>query len=266
MENSLAVITGASSGIGFELAKQFGSHGYDLLIVSGSDAIFEAQEELEELGYTVEAIKSNLASYAGVENLYDQIRLSGRPVDAIAINAGVGIGGPFAETDLREEINLINLNIVSVVHLTKKIIQDMKERGEGKILFNSSIASQMPSPFEAVYGASKSFVSSFAESLRNELKDTKISITILMPGATNTNFFHRAHMDDTKAGSKSKYGNNPAEVARQGFEALEAGKEQIFAESLLTKLQGYALKVLPVKAKAQFHRKMSEPGSGTQHH
>lgn len=266
MENSFAVITGASSGIGFELAKQFGSHGYDLLIVSSTDAIFEAQDDLEDLGYSVDAIKANLATYAGVENLYEQIKASGRHVDALAINAGVGVGGAFTETDLREEINLINLNIISVVHLTKRVLADMKRRGQGKILFNSSIASQMPSPFEAVYGASKAFVSSFGESLRNELKDTDITFTILMPGATNTNFFHRAHMDDTKAGTSMKKGNDPVKVAQQGFDALMEGKERVFSESILTKIQGLALKIMPTKAKAQIHRKMSEPGTGTHHH
>jgi short-subunit dehydrogenase len=261
MHSSYAVITGASTGIGLELAKQFGEHGYELIICSGSDEIFVAQNELEDLGFTVEAIKANLATYAGVENLYKEIQNYGGVPDVLVINAGVGVGGDFSETDLRDEINLINLNIVSAVHLAKRVIPDMRARGEGKVLFTSSIASKMPSPFEAVYGASKAFLTSFAESLRNELKETGVTITILMPGATNTNFFHRADMDDTKVGAQMKYDNNPAEVARQGYEALMEGRESVFAESFLTKIQGYALKILPEKAKAQFHRKWSEPGS-----
>lgn len=265
MEGSFAVITGASSGIGFELAKQFGQHGFELLIASGSDDIFEAQRHLEDLGIEVEAIKVNLASYAGVENLCARIQSFQRPLDAMAINAGVGVGGRFTETDLREEINLINLNIVSAVHLMKKILPEMTVRGKGKILLTSSIASQMPSPFEAVYGASKAFLTSFGESIRNEVKDSGVSITILMPGTTNTHFFHRAHMDDTKAGAEMKYINDPAEVARQGFEALMEGRERLFSEGLLTKLQGFALKILPEKAKAQLHRKWSEPGPGIRH-
>lgn len=264
METSFAVVTGASSGIGFELAKQFGENGYELLICSGSDKIFEAQKELEELGYRVEAVKANLASYNGVENLFKQIQSYDKPVDAIAINAGVGVGGEFVETNLREEINLINLNVVSAVHLTKRILPEMKLHHSGKILFTSSIASQMPSPFEAVYGASKAFLTSFAESIRNEAKDYGVTVTLLMPGATNTNFFHRAHMDDTKAGAEMKYENEPSEVARQGFEALMAGKESVFSESLLTKIQGRALKFLPEKFKASFHRKWSEPHSAEQ--
>lgn len=266
MESSFAVITGASSGIGLELAKQFGSHGFELLIASGTDEIFEAQRILEDMGIEVEAIKVNLATYAGVETLYARMQSYGKKINAIAVNAGVGVGGDFLETDLREEINMINLNVISSIHLLKKVLPDMKLRGEGKILVTSSISSQMPSPFEAVYGATKAFLTSFTESLRNELKDTGVTFTILMPGATNTNFFHRAGMDDTKAGAEMKYSNDPAEVARQGFEGLMSGKERLFSESLLTKIQGYALRILPEKAKAQFHRKWSEPGSGSLNH
>lgn len=264
MDSKFAVITGASSGIGFELARQFGENGYELLICSATDEIFEAQRELEGLGYTVEAMKTNLAGFAGVENLYRRIQNYGKVLDAIAINAGVGVGGPFTETSLNEEINMINLNAISAVHLTKRILPEMKLRQSGKILFTSSISSQMPSPFEAVYGATKAFITSFAQSIRNEAKDFGVSVTILMPGATDTNFFHRAHMDDTKAGAEMKYDNDPSEVARQGFEALMAGKESVFAESFLTKLQGRALKFLPEKFKASFHRKWSEPGSAEQ--
>lgn len=263
MENSFAVVTGASSGIGLELAKQFGTHGFDLLIASGSDEIFEAQRELESLGINVEAMKVNLATYAGVENLFDRIQSLERDLDAVAINAGVGVGGEFTETSLREEINLINLNIISAVHFTKRILPMMKLRDEGRILFTSSIASHLPRPYEAVYAASKAFLNSFAEALRTELKKTSISITVLMPGATNTNFFHRAHMDDTKAGAEMKFGNDPAEVARQGFEALMSGKKRVFSESVMTKLQGFASRILPTKARSEFHKQMSEPGSAS---
>ena len=259
MENEFAVITGASSGIGLELAKQFGRHGFELLIVSSTDDIFEAQELLEEEGIVVEAMKVNLATYGGVENLIQGIKNYGKELSAIAINAGIGVGGNFIHTPLREEINLINLNIVSVVHLTKRVLPLMQKAGRGRILYTSSISAELPSPFEAVYGASKAFVQSFAEAIRNEVKETGISISLLMPGATNTRFFHKADMDDTKVGSEMKFQNDPEEVARQGFEALMEGKDNVFAESLLTKLQGYALKILPEKAKAQLHRKWSEP-------
>jgi short-subunit dehydrogenase len=181
-------------------------------------------------------------------------------VDAIAINAGVGVGGDFArETDLKDELNLINLNVVSSVHLAKRVVKDMVDRHQGRILFSSSIAALMPGPFEAVYAASKAFLQSFSEALRNELKDTGVTVTSLMPGPTDTNFFHRAGMDDTKAGADKK--DDPAMVAKQGFEALMAGKDSIIAGSLKTKLQGTVSKVLPDTANAELHRQLTEPGS-----
>lgn len=254
-----AVITGASTGIGFELAKQFAENGFDLLIASNSEAILEAQDDLEVYGTDVECIEVNLGTYRGVQILTETIRGYNRPVDVLCINAGVGVGGDFMETSLREEINLINLNVISAVHLTKNILADMYEQGFGKILYTSSISSVMPSPFEAVYGSSKAFLSAFAESIRNEAKDRGVSVTIMMPGPTNTNFFHRAHMDNTSVGQDGKYENDPAEVARQGFEAVMNGAESVFAASLKTKIQGWASKVLPERFKASYHRKMSEP-------
>ncbi|WP_242056773.1 MULTISPECIES: SDR family NAD(P)-dependent oxidoreductase [Oscillatoriales] len=232
MNNSLtrplAVVTGASNGIGYELAKQFAQNGFDLLIRATGSSINEAARDFENNGALVETVEADLATYDGVETLYKQIKATGRPVDAIAINAGVGVGGDFArETDLEDELNLINLNVVSSVHLAKRVVKDMVERGQGRILFTSSIAAIMPGPFEAVYAASKAFIHSFSEALRNELKDTDVTVTSLMPGPTDTNFFHRAGMDDTKAGAGEK--DDPALVAKQGFEAIMAGKDAIIA-------------------------------------
>lgn len=257
----LAVVTGASSGIGLELAKQFAQNNYDLIIAAAGDGIFDAATELQEYPVNVTSVQTDLANYEGVEKLVMVIKQQKRPLAAIAINAGVGVGGAFHETSLKQEINLINLNIVSSVHLTKRVLNLMYKKGGGKILFTSSIAAVLPAPFEAVYGASKAFLSSFAEAIRNEAKDHGVSVTILMPGATDTNFFHRAGMDNTKVGSEDKFENDPAEVARQGFEALMAGREKVVAASLKTKLQGLASKFLPDRLKAEFHRKLSEPGS-----
>lgn len=255
-----AVVTGASTGIGFELAKQFAKHDFDLLIASDSGKISPAREELESFGPHVEAIQVDLATYDGVEHLCERIRASDRPVDAIAVNAGVGVSGDFArDTDLRAELDLINLNVISAVHLTKRVVKDMVARGQGRILFTSSIAGAMPAPFEAVYGASKAFLSSFAQAIRNELKDTGVSVTALMPGATETNFFHRAGMDDTKVGASEK--DDPAEVAREGFEAMMAGKDHVVAGSFKNKVQAAAGHGLPDPMVAEMHRKQSEPGS-----
>jgi len=255
-----AVVTGASSGIGYELAKQFAQNGFDLLVTATGPNINEAAQALERLGANVETVQADLASYEGVETLYSVIKSTGHPVDAIAINAGVGVGGDFArKTDLNDELNLINLNVVAPVHLAKRVVKDMVARGSGRILFTSSIAALMPGPFEAVYAASKAFLQSFSEALRNELQDTGVSVTALQPGPTDTNFFHRADMDDTKAGANKK--DDPAEVAKQGFEALMAGDDHIIAGSLKNKVQGTMSKVLPETAKAAQHRKLTEPGS-----
>lgn len=257
----LAVVTGASSGIGYELAKQFAQNGFDLVVTATSASIEEAAQDFHALGATVQTVQADLSTYEGVETLYSQIKATNRPVDAVAINAGVGVDGAFVETDLQEEINLINLNIVSAVHLAKRIVKDMVEQGSGKVLFTSSIAALMPGPFYAVYAASKAFLRSFSQALRNELKDTGVTVTALMPGPTDTNFFDRADMEDTRAGVYQK--DDPAQVAKQGYEALMAGKDEIIAGSLMTKIQGNVAKVLPETVKAEAHRQLTEPGSAS---
>jgi short-subunit dehydrogenase len=262
---SLAVITGASSGIGLELAKQFATNNYDLLIAAEDAELATASEELRALGADVEAVQVDLAADGGVDELYGRIRANGRPVDAIALNAGIGAGGSFAgpdedRTPLEQELAIIDLNVRSTVHLAKHVIGDMVARDAGRVLFTSSIASTMPGAFQAVYNASKSFIQSFALAIRNELKDTNVTITLLMPGPTDTEFFERADMLDTKIGADEK--DDPADVARDGFEALMAGKERVVSASLKTKVQGRAGRFMPDSAKAELHRKMAEPGSG----
>lgn len=263
LSRPLAVVTGASSGIGYELAKQFAQNGFDLLVTATGSSINETAKACRGLGAKVETVQADLATYDGVETLYNTIKATGRPVDAIAINAGVGVGGEFArETDLKDELNLINLNVVSSVHLAKRVVKDMVARGSGRILFTSSIAALMPGSFEAVYSASKAFLHSFSEALRNELKDTGVTVTALMPGPTETNFFHRAGMDDTKVSASKK--DDPAEVAKQGFDALMAGKDHLIAGSLKTKLQGAVSKILPDTVNAEQHRNLAEPGSANE--
>jgi len=243
-----AVVTDASSGIGYELALQFAVNGFDLLIAAKGEGLFEAQEKLQEITDRVEAVQVDLATYKGVEELYSKIITFGKPLEAIAINAGVGIGGEFIKTDLKEEVNLINLNIVSSIHLSKRVLKDMMKNGKGRILFTASIASVTPEPFDAVYGASKAFLLSFAEAIRNEAKDSGVTVTSLLAGAANI-------------GPEMKDENDPADVARQSFEAMMAGREKVFAASLITKLEGWATKIIPDSVKAQYHRILSEPGS-----
>jgi uncharacterized protein len=253
-----AVVTGASSGIGFELARQFVEHDYDLLIVAEDEGIGAAAGKL---GPNVQAVRADLATYDGCEEVYRAVIGTNRQLDAVALNAGRGIGGDFVrETDMMEELNVIDVNVTSTVHLAKRLIPEMLEHG-GHVLFTSSIASMMPGTYQAVYNASKSFVQSFAEALRAELDDTDVSVTALMPGPTDTNFFHRAEMDDTKVGASDK--DDPAVVAKQGFEAMLKGKQKVVGGSAKTKIQGAASKVMPDSAKAGMHRRMAEPGSGT---
>ncbi|HKF83895.1 MAG TPA: SDR family NAD(P)-dependent oxidoreductase [Solirubrobacterales bacterium] len=259
-QRPFAVVTGASSGIGFELAKVFAEEGFDLLITAEDAEIETAQRQLGQLTASVEQTRLDLSREEDVTRLYERIQATGRPVDALALNAGIGAGGDFArETDLGKELRLIDLNVRSTVQLCKRVVKDMVARDEGRILFTSSIASTMPGAFQAVYNASKSFVQSFALALRNELKDTDVTVTSLMPGPTETEFFERAEMLDTPVGEEEK--DDPAEVARQGFDALMAGREKVVGGSFKNKAQAVAGKVVPDSVKAEMHRKMAEPAT-----
>jgi uncharacterized protein len=261
MERPLALVTGASSGIGFELARQFADNGFDLIIAAEDEELEQAAERLREEGAKVDAVHVDLSSPSGVEELHRHVAQAPRGLSAAALNAGIGAGGAFAgDTDLEQELRIVDLNVRSTVHLAKYIARDMVRRGEGRMLFTSSIASTMPGAFQAVYNASKSFVQSFALALRNELKDTGVTVTSLMPGPTDTEFFERADMLDTKVGSGDK--DDPADVARDGFEALMAGDERVVSHSLRTKAQAAASRLMPDSAKAELHRRMAEPRSG----
>jgi short-subunit dehydrogenase len=254
-----AVVTGASSGIGFELARQFAENGFDVLIAAEDDRIETAAAELRSTGADVLPVRTDLRKFEEVERLYSAITAHGRPVDAVALNAGIGQGGAFVDIDIADDLEVIQTNVVSTVHLAKLVLRDMVARDEGKVLVTSSIASTMPGSFQATYNASKSFLQSFTEALQNELKDTGVTLTALMPGPTDTNFFHRADMDDTPVGQAKK--DDPAQVAEQGFKALMKGEDKIVAGSAKTKVQGAANKVLPDKLKSAAHRKMAEPQS-----
>ena len=252
-----AVVTGASSGIGLELARQFAENGFDLLIAAENGGIATAAAELQQAGASVETVVADLGTREGVELLWSSAT---RPVDAIALNAGIGSGGAFVETDLELELQLVQLNVVGTMHLAKLALRQMVARGEGRVLFTSSIASTMPGPYEAVYGASKSFVQSLAEALRTEVADAGVTVTSLMPGPTGTNFFHRAGMDDTALGQSGK--DDAATVARQGFEALMSGDEKVVSGGLKSKLMAAANAVTPDALKAKGHAVQAKPGSG----
>jgi short-subunit dehydrogenase len=194
-----------------------------------------------------------------VEELWHQVEALGERVDVACINAGVGLGGLFWETDLEKELNMVNLNCASTIHLAKYVVRQMVSHHAGRILFTSSIAGEMVAPREAVYAATKAFSLSLAHSLRYELKDTGVTVTALQPGPTDTDFFHRAEMDDTQVGSEGKKESDPADVARQGIDALFEGKDHVYAASLKTKIEGKLANAIPGATKAAMHEKMARP-------
>ena len=260
-DRPLALVTGASTGIGLELAKQFAEHGFDLVIAADDDAIETAAETLRGMGAHVSPVQGDLTRYDDCELLVAAVRGTGRPLAAAALNAGIGAGGAFTDTDLAQELRIIGLNCGSSVHVGKAVAQDMAARGEGRILFTSSVASQAPQPFQSVYGASKAFVQHLALSLREELSDRGVSVTALLPGPTDTEFFERGDLTDTRLGTTDAK-DDPAQVARQGFEGLMKGEASVFAGSLASKAMGRLSAITPGNVAAKLNRKMAEPGSG----
>lgn len=259
MANQLAVVTGASSGIGYNLAKVFAENGFDLVVNSAGGRLEDAAYDFKALGVEVTAVQADLASFEGCDKFWKAVLATGRNVDAIAINAGVGVGGEFKNTSLQEEINLIRLNCESTVHIAKHAVQQMLAQGGGKILITASIAGEMIAPGEAVYAASKAFDLSFAKSLHAELKDTGITVTALQPGPTDTDFFDRAGIGDTKIGTEGKKDSEPYDVAKQGYEALMKGEQHVFAASFKLKTEGAIMGLVPDAVQAAMHKSSLEP-------
>jgi uncharacterized protein len=255
-----AVITGASSGIGYALAEQCIKNDFDVLVCSETQKISMAAQRLETAGAIVFDVQEDLSTPEGVERLYQRIVETGRRVDALMLNAGVGLGGRFLDTPLERELQMIALNCGHTVHLAKRVVKDMVAKGSGRVLITGSVASTAPSPYQAVYGATKAFVYSFGEALREELKDTGVTVTLLQPGTTESNFFERAGLEDTKIGQDDK--DSAAQVAKDGFEGMLAGKASVLAGSFKSKVEGALNEVLPEPMKARAYAKESKPGSG----
>ena len=253
----LAIVTGASSGIGYELAKLCAQNGYDLLIAADQAAIHDVVKDFQALGSEVEAIEADLATLEGVDKLYAAAK--GRPIGALLANAGHGLGHAFLDQDFAEARHVIDTNITGTIYLIQKVGRDMRARNEGRILITGSIAGFMPGTFQAVYNGTKAFIDSFSFALRAELKETNETVTCLMPGATETEFFERAGMEDTQVGQDKK--DDPAYVAQVGFDAMMRGDGDVVS-GWKNKFTTVLASVTPAGVLAEQHRKMAEPGSG----
>jgi len=251
-----AIITGASSGIGLELARLGAQHGYDLLVAADDPAIHQAANEFRGLGADVTVVETDLATIDGVDEVY--AAAGGRRVDALLANAGHGLGKAFLDQDFEAVRHVVDTNITGTIYLIHRVGRDMRAAGAGRILITGSIAGFMPGSFQAVYNGTKAFIDSFSFALRNELKDSGVTVTCLMPGATETEFFARADMMDTKVGVDEK--DDPAVVAKDGFEAMLAGEADVVS-GWKNKLQTSMATVTPNEMLAEQHRKMAEPGS-----
>ena len=253
----LALVTGASSGIGLELARQFASGGFDLVVTAEDAELAGAASSLRELGGEVLAVQADLRGREGVERVWAAVQERGRPLEAAALNAGIGLGRPFVEQDLDEALAVVDLNVRSTTHLAHLVLRDMVGRHSGRVLFTSSIAATMPGANQAVYHGTKSYVQSLAEGLQAELSGTGVTVTSLMPGPTATEFFERGRLADTPIGQGPQ--DDPADVARQGYEALMAGKRRVVAASLMTRAMELSNKVLPDRVKAAASKLMAKP-------
>lgn len=252
----LAVVTGASSGIGYHLAALSAEEGFDLLIAADEASIEQAAQEFSDYGVTVKSLQADLSTLEGVDELL--AKLGGRPVSYLFANAGHGLGRAFLDQDFASIRHVVDTNITGTIYLIQQIGRQMRDRGNGRILVTGSIAGFMPGTFQAVYNGTKAFIDSFAFALRAELKDSGVTVTCLMPGATETDFFERADMMDTAVGTGKK--DDPAEVAKVGFEAMMRGDGDVVS-GWQNKLRAAIANITPAGALAEQHRKMAAPGT-----
>lgn len=256
MTNKLAIVTGASTGIGFELATIAAQQGYDLIVVANEALIEAAAADFSALGTIVESVQADLSTVDGVDRVL--AAANGRPVDLLVANAGTGTGGAFLEQDVPTWRHAVDTNITGTIYLVQKVLAAMVARNDGRILVTGSIAGYIPGSFNAIYNATKAFIDNFTEALRNEIKEVEgVTLTTLMPGPTDTEFFARAGMLDTPVG-KDENKADPAKVAQDGWDALMAGKGHIVS-GLKNKIQVIGAGVVPQSVLAERHRKMAEP-------
>jgi short-subunit dehydrogenase len=252
----LAVITGASTGIGYYLADECAEHGFDVIVAADEAKIEDAAEGFRARGVDAVPVQADLSTTEGVEELYKSI--GGREVDVLIANAGRGLGKGFLDQNFEEIERVIDTNITGTLYLVQKVARDMRARGEGHILITGSIAGFTPGAYQAVYNGTKSFINSFSFALRAELEESGVVVTCLMPGATETEFFATAGLLDTKIGASEK--DSPEKVARDGFKAMLRGDGDIVS-GWHNKLQTVIANVTPASVLAEAHKKKAAPGS-----
>jgi uncharacterized protein len=261
-QRPLAVVTGASTGIGLELARLCASNGFDLIVAADEPRILEAAAELTRRdGASCTAVQCDLGTREGVTQLIDTINAQGRPVTALLANAGRGLGHAFLDQDIEEALDVVHTNIDGTLALIHEVARTMRQRRDGKILITGSIAGLMPGTFQAVYNGSKAFLDSFSVALNNELADFGVTVTCLMPGATETDFFERADMLDTKVGTEEKA--DAADVAKTGFDAMMKGELKVVA-GFGNKMRAAMTRVVPDATLAKMHRQTAAPGTAKQ--
>ena len=258
MANKFAIITGASTGIGFELATLAAKDGYDILVVADEPLVEAAAADFKQFGTDVQSVEADLSTFEGVDRLL--AAAGGRQIDLLCANAGRGLGHGFLDQSVADWRKVVDTNVVGTLYLLHKALPAMVARNDGKVLVVGSIAGFIPGSFQAVYNGTKAFVDSFTDALRNELKESDgVTITTLMPGPVETEFFDRADMMDTSVGANPNK-SDPADVAKDGWDALMAGKASIVS-GWKNKLQAAAAHITPAAVLAEQHRKMAEPGS-----
>ncbi|MES2882307.1 MAG: SDR family oxidoreductase [Bacteroidota bacterium] len=259
-ENGYALITGATVGIGYELAKLFAQDGYNIIAVARTQADLEkvASEFQQQYGVEVIPIAKDLFGEKAATELYNDVKARGLEIEVLVNDAGQGVYGLFDETDIEDQVRIIHLNIVSLTRLTYYFVKDMKARNSGKILQVASVVSELPSPYQAVYAGTKAYVLSLTEALISELKDSAVTVTALQPGATDTDFFNKAGAQNSKiVQDKSKLAN-PATVAKDGYEALMSGDDKVVS-GFKNKAQIAMANVMPDTMLADQMKKQSEP-------
>lgn len=258
-KENYALVTGGTSGIGYELVKLLAADGYNLVIVARheNDLIRVSNEIKENHDVEVVLIAKDLFNPENAYELYNQIKTKNILVEILINDAGQGVYGEFKDTDLRRELDIINLNISSLVILTKLFLKEMVERKNGRIMNLSSIASKIPGPWQSVYHGTKAFVQSFTEAIRSEVKGSNVTITALLPGATDTDFFNKADMQESKIVQEGKLGD-PAEVAKDGYEAMMSGEDKVIS-GWKNKLQVAMSNVTPDNRAADKMKKQQAP-------